>query len=161
MKAMALQPDDRYSSCRALADDLERWMANEPVTAWHEPLTRRARRWAKQHRTRVTAAAVIRALAGTGAVLVVQTRANTRLQIANAALADANQRETPMYPSFPTDRSPQSSTAPSSATPLAPALAPEAVRLSRILTLISSATCGLSRRYCLVFSRPCPSRTSP
>ena len=45
LKAMALQPEDRYASCRALAEDVERWMADEPVTAWREPLSRRARRW--------------------------------------------------------------------------------------------------------------------
>ena len=28
---------DRYSSPKALADDVERWMADEPVTAWREP----------------------------------------------------------------------------------------------------------------------------
>ncbi len=45
VKAMATQPEDRYGTPRALADDLERWMADEPVTAWQEPLSRRARRW--------------------------------------------------------------------------------------------------------------------
>ena len=35
---MALKPEDRYASPRALADDVERWMADEPVTAWREPL---------------------------------------------------------------------------------------------------------------------------
>ena len=43
LKAMALRPEDRYGSCRALAEDIERWMADEPVSAWREPLTRRAR----------------------------------------------------------------------------------------------------------------------
>ncbi len=33
LKAMALEPDDRYASPRALADDIERWMADDPVTA--------------------------------------------------------------------------------------------------------------------------------
>ena len=95
MKAMALNPDDRYASCRELADDVERWMADEPTMAWREPPIRRARRWAKRHRTSVTAAAVavLVALAGTSAVLAVQTQANTRLTLANAALADANKRE--------------------------------------------------------------------
>ena len=64
----------------ALADDIERWMADEPVTAWREPLSRRARRWARRNRTAVTAlaAAVLVALAGTAAVLAVQTQANGR-----------------------------------------------------------------------------------
>ena len=39
-KAMALRADDRYGTCRALAEDVERWMADEPVSAWHEPVPR-------------------------------------------------------------------------------------------------------------------------
>ena len=31
MKAMALRPEDRYATPKALADDVERWMADEPV----------------------------------------------------------------------------------------------------------------------------------
>ncbi len=95
LEAMATKPEDRYASCRGLAEDLERWAADEPVTAWREPWSRRARRWARRHRTAVTslAAAVLVALAGTGAVLAVQTRANGRLQQANSELARANIRE--------------------------------------------------------------------
>ena len=33
LKAMALKPEDRYATCRALADDVERWAADEPVSA--------------------------------------------------------------------------------------------------------------------------------
>ena len=74
------EPEDRYATPKALADDLERWMADEPVTAWREPFARRARRWARRNRTAVTAlaASVLVALAGTAAVLAVQTRANGR-----------------------------------------------------------------------------------
>ena len=56
LKAMAQRSEDRYSSCRALADDLDRWMADEPVSAWREPFSRRARRWSRRNRTAVTAA---------------------------------------------------------------------------------------------------------
>jgi serine/threonine-protein kinase len=59
MKAMALQLDDRYPSARALADDVERWLADEPVSAYRERLARRARRWARRHRSIVTGAAAI------------------------------------------------------------------------------------------------------
>ena len=88
LKAMALNPVDRYASCRALADDVERWAADEPVSAWREPFARRARRWAKQNRTAVTAAAValIAGVVGLSAVIVVQTRANTALAAANSDL---------------------------------------------------------------------------
>jgi len=50
-KAMALDPSARYATPRALADDLEHWAAGEPVTAWSEPWSRRARRGARRHRT--------------------------------------------------------------------------------------------------------------
>jgi eukaryotic-like serine/threonine-protein kinase len=95
LKAMALRPEDRYATCRALADDVERWMADEPVSAWHEPLVRRARRWARRNRTAVSslAAAILMALVGTAAVLAVQTRANGRLMQANGDLASASARE--------------------------------------------------------------------
>ena len=39
------KPEDRYASCRALAEDVERWMADEPVTAWPEPSDDGPRRW--------------------------------------------------------------------------------------------------------------------
>jgi serine/threonine-protein kinase len=89
MKAMALTPQDRYASPRSLAEDVERWMADEPVVAYREPITRRARRWAKRNRTAVTAAAValVAGVVGLSAVLAVQTRAK-------ADIARALDRET-------------------------------------------------------------------
>ena len=59
LKAMALRPEDRYGSPRALAEDVERWMADEPVTAWREPWARRARRWARRHQPLVAGAAAL------------------------------------------------------------------------------------------------------
>jgi serine/threonine-protein kinase len=98
-KAMATKPEDRYAGCRALADDVERWMADEPVAAWAEPWTRELLRWLTRHRTGVTgvAAAVLAGVVGLAAVLAVQTRAKTRLSAsltrekeASAALAATN-----------------------------------------------------------------------
>ena len=51
LKAMALQPEDRYGSARGLADDIERWMADEPISAFRETWQAHARRWARRHRT--------------------------------------------------------------------------------------------------------------
>ena len=93
LKSMALRSEDRYGSCRALAEDIERWMADEPVSAWHEPLSRRLRRWMQRNRTVVAAAVVALAVGvvGLGAVTGVQARANSALRKANdetkAALA--------------------------------------------------------------------------
>jgi serine/threonine-protein kinase len=95
-KAMALSPEDRYATPRALVEDVERWMADEPVSAWREPWTRTQIRWLSRHRVGVTAAAaaVLVALVGTGAVLGVQTTANAELKRANNDLALANSRVT-------------------------------------------------------------------
>jgi serine/threonine-protein kinase len=99
LKAMAIVPADRYPTPRALADDLDRWMADEPVTAWPEPLPRRARRWALRHRTAVAAAvmALVAGIVGLSAVAAVQTRARADIARAlasetraNTALAAAN-----------------------------------------------------------------------
>jgi serine/threonine-protein kinase len=59
VKAMALRPEGRYGAARGLAQDVERWLADEPVGAWREPWGVRARRWARGHRSLVTAAAVL------------------------------------------------------------------------------------------------------
>jgi WD40 repeat protein len=56
LKALALRPEDRYGSAQALAADVERWLADEPVSAWPEPWGLRVRRWGRRHRALVTAA---------------------------------------------------------------------------------------------------------
>ena len=80
LKAMARSPDDRYASPRALADDIERWMADEPVSAYAEPLSRRGRRWARRHRSLVIAAAasVIVTLVASVTIAVLQATAAGR-----------------------------------------------------------------------------------
>ena len=46
---MALRPEDRYASPRALAEDLEHWLADEPVAADREGWHQRLARWARRH----------------------------------------------------------------------------------------------------------------
>jgi serine/threonine protein kinase len=53
LKAMATRSEDRYPSARALADDVERWEADEPVSAYRAPAHERLARWARKHRTGV------------------------------------------------------------------------------------------------------------
>src|SRR5262249_30149234 len=57
LKAMATSAEERYPSCRALADDVDRWLADEPVSAYAEPWTRSLGRWFSRHRTGMAAAA--------------------------------------------------------------------------------------------------------
>ena len=54
LKAMSKLPEERYGSAKALAEDIEHWLADEPVAAWPEPFPVRARRWMRRHRTAVS-----------------------------------------------------------------------------------------------------------
>jgi serine/threonine-protein kinase len=85
LKAMALRPEDRYASPRALAADVERWLADEPVGAWPEPWSVKARRWVGRHRPLVAAAAaaVLVALVGLALGAALLARANEELRAAN------------------------------------------------------------------------------
>jgi serine/threonine-protein kinase len=69
LKAMATDPAHRYRTPRSLADDVEHWLADEPVSAWREPLRRRLRRWGRRHRLLVTGLAAT-LIAAVGALAV-------------------------------------------------------------------------------------------
>jgi eukaryotic-like serine/threonine-protein kinase len=91
LKAMALRTADRYPTPRALAQDVERWLADEPVSAWREPWHVRARRWISRHRPLVagTAAAVLVATVSLAIGAVLLLRANEELRAANQRERDA------------------------------------------------------------------------
>jgi tetratricopeptide (TPR) repeat protein len=57
LKAMALKQDRRHASPRALADDIEHWLADEPVSAWPEPWTVKTGRWMRRHKPLVSGVA--------------------------------------------------------------------------------------------------------
>jgi serine/threonine protein kinase len=83
LKAMATRAEDRYATPRALAEDVERWIADEPVTAWREPLGVRARRWAGRNRTLV---------ASTGSILATSVLALSFVTVfLNAAWNEAHE----------------------------------------------------------------------
>jgi serine/threonine-protein kinase len=56
---MAVRREDRYATALELAEDVKRWLADEPVTAWREPIGLRARRWMRRHRTLGTSMAAV------------------------------------------------------------------------------------------------------
>jgi serine/threonine-protein kinase len=58
-RAMAFDRAKRYARAADLAAEVRRWIADEPVTAYREPLAARARRWMRKHRTLVTSAAAV------------------------------------------------------------------------------------------------------
>lgn len=67
LKALALDPANRYQTATEMGVDLENWMADEPVGAFPEPITARCRRWMRRHKSVVGSAAI--ALASIMAVL--------------------------------------------------------------------------------------------
>src|SRR5207237_3078331 len=58
LKALAKDPAERYATAADLADDLRRFLADQPVRARRPTLPQRARRWARRHRPVVVTAAV-------------------------------------------------------------------------------------------------------
>src|SRR5262249_37165966 len=78
LKALAREPKDRYATALELAGDLERWVADEPVGAWPEPLREGIKRGRRRHSTLVTAS--IATLLGATVILAV---ASVLLKLAN------------------------------------------------------------------------------
>ncbi len=87
-KAMAVNPDDRYPSAGALGDDVERWLADERVLAWKEPLKVRVGRLMRRHQAWFNSlgAALLVGLVISSIYAVLIARANRRAQ-ANFDLA--------------------------------------------------------------------------
>lgn len=81
-KAMAKEPDRRYQSAAALADDLERHLAYEPIEARPSSAIYQVRRFARRHRALVAGAAttLVAILIGAGVA--------THYAIRNAELAE-------------------------------------------------------------------------
>ena len=58
-KAMANRPYARYPSAVDLGEDIQNWMASEPVTAFSESWHKKARRWMSKHRRLSQVGAVV------------------------------------------------------------------------------------------------------
>jgi WD40 repeat protein/serine/threonine protein kinase len=108
-KAMAKSQAERYVSATELAKDVQRFLADEPVSVLNEPLSVRMSRWMKRHRTLVTttAVALIVAIIGVSVLAAMSSRhakvvekanenlgtANRNLETANKNLETANKNE--------------------------------------------------------------------
>jgi WD40 repeat protein/serine/threonine protein kinase len=93
LRAMSLKPADRYPSASALADDLEHWLADEPVSAAPDSPSQRLGRLARKHRGYVRAGALallLVAVVSTVAALLIdeQRRHNATLANEKTQLAD-------------------------------------------------------------------------
>jgi serine/threonine protein kinase/formylglycine-generating enzyme required for sulfatase activity len=101
LKALAKNPMDRYAEAADLAREVRLFLADEPVSAYREPLSKRARRWARRHRMLVNSTATASAigLAAAGYVFYESSlRAEQRLTAAQGrvdALMSAEIRAVP------------------------------------------------------------------
>jgi eukaryotic-like serine/threonine-protein kinase len=92
MRAMATNPEDRYAKPQELADEIERYLADEPTLAFVESYTVRVRRWTRKH-PRLVASMAASLLVGLTSTLVIATvisGKNGQLSAANAELDNVN-----------------------------------------------------------------------
>ncbi len=68
-KALKKNPRERYPSIKAFADDLQRFLGHEPISARPDAITYRTGKFIRRHRSSVTAALLVM-LALVGAILV-------------------------------------------------------------------------------------------
>src|SRR5262249_21342840 len=91
LKCLAKSPDQRYATAGELADDLKRWLGNQPIRAKPPTVRQKAVKWAWRHRA-VVATAVVALLFGT-AVSVWQAIEATRARtLADNRLIDADEQ---------------------------------------------------------------------
>ncbi len=83
LKCLEKAPEKRYGSAEALADDLERWQAGEPIQARPSTYWERAAKWGRRHPTLAGVTGV--AAAALAALLVLNLVHGAQLQ---AALGD-------------------------------------------------------------------------
>ena len=80
-KAVAKDPSDRYATARALADDLQRFLRDEPILARPPSLWDKTVKWVRRHKSVAVSAVLILVLAtvglATSTLLIARARAKT------------------------------------------------------------------------------------
>ncbi len=96
-KAMAKEPEGRYGSAQALADDLRRFLEDRPIVATRPGIAERAARWSRRHRRTTAAAAlstIIVALAlAAGMARLWREQQHTQSALSAAMQAKARERQ--------------------------------------------------------------------
>jgi serine/threonine protein kinase len=81
LKALAKEPEGRYATAQQLADDLHRFLRDEPIKARRPTLMQRARRWSRRHPSVLACG------------LVALVLAVIALSVSNLLIAQANQQK--------------------------------------------------------------------
>ena len=97
-KAMAKKRAGRYTKAGELAEDVQRWLADEPVSCFRESTTARAARWLRTHRTWAKAIAgsvlVVMLVSVVAAIFIDQARRGEERAKADATARFQESRET-------------------------------------------------------------------
>jgi serine/threonine-protein kinase len=83
-RALKQNPAERYQTVAAFADDLQRWLVHEPVSAGPDSLGYRVRKLLRRHRAAAAIGIVAVAVAGTWFTMVLNDRARVRRALADA-----------------------------------------------------------------------------
>jgi WD40 repeat protein/serine/threonine protein kinase len=81
LKALEKNPAERYATAKEMADDLERFLKDEPIRARRPSLLQRLRKWSRRHRS-----VVLSAVVATAAVAVIAIAA-LAISVANISAA--------------------------------------------------------------------------
>lgn len=89
-KAMRFEPAERYPTARALADDVDHWLADQPVSVYRDPWWTRLGRWARRHKPQVAAglALLLTSLVGLAISTLVVNEQKRHVEVAQALAKD-------------------------------------------------------------------------
>jgi serine/threonine protein kinase len=92
LKAMSFEPDKRYVDCQAFAEDLRRFLSDEPILARNRSRLERFVRWCQREPVvfGLSVAVAVVALIGFGATLMSLADARSARDIADQRARDAN-----------------------------------------------------------------------
>jgi serine/threonine protein kinase/Tol biopolymer transport system component len=97
-KALKKNPRERYASIQAFADDLQRYLRHEPISARPDAIAYRAGKFVRRHKNSVTAALlVVLALAGTTIGTWLFPRHSGPLPQFNQRKLTANAQDAPVF----------------------------------------------------------------
>jgi serine/threonine protein kinase len=90
LKAMASEPEDRYQKAGQMAEDLENFIAGEPVVALPDNLPRKTERFLRKHARAVIASLLGLSLATVGLALANRIIASKNVQLKNSRAVATN-----------------------------------------------------------------------
>ena len=85
-RALRKEPEARYASAQAMADDIRRHLSGHPVAARRQTAGYRARRFVRRHRVGLSVATAVVAIATVWGVTMMRDRARIRVALAEATL---------------------------------------------------------------------------